>query len=98
MLNAKPDQEQQRGEHHDPDPAVPVGQRPGEPGTQGRAEQRDRHGEAEQERTGLEGVTDRLHRTVDHGRVEAEQEPAECGGAGDQDGPAGVRTDLAHLL
>ena len=41
--------------------------------------------EAEQERAGVELLADRAHRAVDDGGVEAEEEPAEGRGRGDQD-------------
>ena len=82
---ARTDDEQRRGDEHDPDAAVPVGDAPRVPRADRAADQRRGDREAEEERAGVELLADRAHRAVDHGGVEAEQESAERRGRGDQD-------------
>ena len=78
---------------HDADAAEPVGERPGEPGADGRAEQRHRRPTKPMSpRRASKLVLDRVDRAVDDRGVEAEQEAAERGHSRDEDDPPEVRT------
>ncbi len=71
------DQEHHGSEEHDLEPAPPVGEAPGDECADRTAEKRDGHDEARDE--GIEGevALNRVHRAIDDGRVEPEEEPAD---------------------
>src|SRR5690606_11146105 len=89
------DREEHGGDEHDADPALPGGERAGEPGAGDAAEEGGGDREALEESADLEVRAHRVDRAVDHGGVEAEEEAAEGGREADPEDPAVERCRLS---
>ena len=82
--------EHHRTENHHAFATPHVGETTGEPRTDNATEQRDRDGEALEQRSQPEGVLDGVDGAVDHGTVEAEEESADGRCDADADDPRSV--------